>query len=350
LDTPLVYQYQLVYYYGGADETTFKVDTATDYADPFGLTFTVIAEGTVETVETVETVKTVEPEVATDSKSISNAAFETAKEYLLEDLPPFIIMPLDSEDPVTFTLRTLAYVKKNGASSQLKFKIDLPSPLDEFIECNESTGECEVSPSEKDHVGEFEASVALKNSYGREIELLTTLLITSTSSELDELEGLLSKDGVKGKDGLLKDGFLDDFEGELDLDGKFEEDEDEKDDIREGITDPEELERLDEERQFANEEESKNAIDALFSQSDEEDEGERTIELVMKLSSGAEIDIEINPDELASDPTKLAELFDSADIASLDLSEKQGLFKDLLSVKTSFQDAKASFEGVTKVP
>jgi hypothetical protein len=70
----------------------------------------------------------------------------------------------------------------------------------------------------------------------------------------------------------------------------------------------------------------------------------------MKLSSGAEIDIELNPEKLASDPSKLAELFDSTDIASLDVSAKQGLFKDLLAVKTNFQDAKASFEGVTTAP
>ena len=68
------------------------------------------------------------------------------------------------------------------------------------------------------------------------------------------------------------------------------------------------------------------------------------------MSTGAAVDIELNPEKLASDPSKLADVFASADIASLDVTAKAGLFKDLLAVKTNFQDAKASFEGVTAAP
>ena len=109
LDTPQVYTYKLIYYYGGSAKPTFKIDSMTDYAVPFSLQITVTEAGTADEAP-VEV-------VATDSKSISNSAYETAKKYLEEDLPFTVIMPFDAEDPVTFKLRALPYVLNNGVES-----------------------------------------------------------------------------------------------------------------------------------------------------------------------------------------------------------------------------------------
>lgn len=203
LDTPQVYTYKLIYYYGGPEKPTFKIDSITDYAEPFSLQVTV-----------TDTEVPVEVEVvATDSKSISNAAFKTAKEYLKEDLPFTVIMPFDAEDPVTFKLRALPYVLKNGAESRIKLEFEFEELLDEFMECDERTGECEVKPFSVDHVGSFEVITVLKNSYGQEFEKYMIVMIMEDDAQLGGLEELLDEDldlGDLDAEGLFED-FGDDF-------------------------------------------------------------------------------------------------------------------------------------------
>jgi hypothetical protein len=260
LDTPQVYTYKLIYYYGGSEKPTFKIDSIADYAVPFSLQVTVTEAGTADE-DPVAIV------VGSDSKSISNAAFETAKKYLEEDLPFTVIMPFDAEDPVTFKLRALPYVLKNGGESEIELEFEFEEPLDEFMECDDSTGECEVWPFLDDHIGTFEVITVLSNSYGQEVEIDMIVLIMEDDKLLGKLDTLLDEDldlSDFDEEGLFED--FDEFE--LDKFDKFGED---FDDLFEEIIDPEELMRLDEERQYANEEESLKAIDSFFESIDDED-------------------------------------------------------------------------------
>ena len=104
-------------------------------------------------------------------------------------------------------------------------------------------------------------------------------------------------------------------------------------------------------RREGNREQRDEALAGFFRDDEEfDDEEERTIELLLTTSSGAEVDVELDPEELAEDAEAIAEIFGSASIANLNISEKEDIFNDLLQVKKSFIEQKSTFAGVTEPP
>lgn len=139
------------------------------------------------------------------------------------------------------------------------------------MECHDRTGECEVSPFSDDHVGTFEVKTVLSNSYGQEVEVDMIVLIMEDGALLDGLDKLLDEDldlDDLDAEGLFED-LGDDFLGDDFKLDKFEEFGEDFDDLLEEIIEPEELERLNEERQEENKENSLKAIDSFFESTDE---------------------------------------------------------------------------------